>query len=151
CATATPTSGTGPYTYQWSPPGNQVTQTISNLSAGTYTVTVTDANGCTGTADYTVTEPPQLTVSDSVSLLNPPYNTTCPNAQDAWAIATAAGGTAPYTYVWSNGDSAAFADSLAGSITGTVYTVTAYDANGCSASDTILVVDPYQPISVILT
>lgn len=139
CATATPTSGTGPYTYQWSPPGNQVTQTISNLSAGTYTVTVTDANGCTGTADYTVTEPPQLTVSDSVSLLNPPYNTTCPNAADAWAIATAGGGTAPYTYVWSNGDSAAFADSLAGSITGTVYTVTAYDANGCSASDTILV------------
>ncbi len=42
--TANPASGTPPYTYQWSNGGT--TQTISNLAAGTYTVTVTDYAGC---------------------------------------------------------------------------------------------------------
>ncbi|MBI3510631.1 MAG: T9SS type A sorting domain-containing protein [Bacteroidetes bacterium] len=49
-ATATPTGGTGPYTYLWSP-GSQTTQTASGLGLGTYTVCVTDANGCASVCD----------------------------------------------------------------------------------------------------
>ncbi|RFS13431.1 PA14 domain-containing protein, partial [Emticicia sp. C21] len=45
-ATVTPVGGTSPYTYQWSPSGG-TGATASNLTAGTYTVTVTDAKGCT--------------------------------------------------------------------------------------------------------
>jgi PKD repeat protein len=44
-ATATPSGGTSPYFYVWSP-GGQTTQTATGLSAGTYTCTVTDNNGC---------------------------------------------------------------------------------------------------------
>jgi len=57
-ATATPTSGTLPYIYVWTPSGS--TQTISNLCSGTYNVTVTDANGCTVSGSVTLTDPNQL-------------------------------------------------------------------------------------------
>jgi uncharacterized repeat protein (TIGR01451 family) len=49
--TATPYGGTAPYTYTWIP-GGQTTQTIANVPAGTYSVSVTDANGCTGSGTY---------------------------------------------------------------------------------------------------
>ena len=55
-ATANPSNGTSPYTYVWSTGGT--TQTISGLSAGTYTVTVTDYKGCTETGTVTLTNPP---------------------------------------------------------------------------------------------
>ena len=51
-ASANPSGGQSPYTYAWSNGGN--TQTISNLAAGTYNVTVTDANGCQGTGSGVV-------------------------------------------------------------------------------------------------
>ncbi|HLG35528.1 MAG TPA: gliding motility-associated C-terminal domain-containing protein, partial [Bacteroidia bacterium] len=151
--------GTLPYTYNWSdipgnpPPGPSEPQNRDTLCAGTYTVTVTDSLGCTATMSFTISEPPQLTVTDTVSLLNPPYNTSCPDACDAWAQIFASGGTPPYTYLWSTvppltTDSI---DSLCGSFLGITYFYTVTDANGCSVTDSILVVDPYQPISIIST
>jgi len=59
-ATATPTSGTSPYTYTWTPSGN--TNTINNLCSGNYTVTITDSNGCTTNGSVTLTNPPQIIV-----------------------------------------------------------------------------------------
>ena len=52
-ATVTPSGGTGPYTYSWSPSGG-TSATASGLSAGTYTVTVIDANNCSTTAMVTI-------------------------------------------------------------------------------------------------
>jgi hypothetical protein len=54
-ATATPTSGTSPYTYVWTPSGN--TSTISNLCSGTYNATIIDAFGCQTTGSVTLTDP----------------------------------------------------------------------------------------------
>ena len=65
-ATVTPTSGTGPYTYLWTPSGGNGI-TASSLAAGIYTVTVTDANGCTVSATATITQPAVLTGIDRKS------------------------------------------------------------------------------------
>ncbi len=60
----TPSGGTGAFTYDWDNDGvgdNNDPQDLSNLSPGTYSVTVTDANGCTATLSVTINEPPEIT------------------------------------------------------------------------------------------
>src|SRR5690606_17183855 len=55
----TPTGGVGPYTYNWTPgnPTGEGTTSVTGLTAGTWTVTVTDANNCTATQNFTITQP----------------------------------------------------------------------------------------------
>ena len=55
----TPTGGAGGYTYNWTPgnPTGDGTVSVTGLTAGTWTCTVTDANTCTGTTSLTITEP----------------------------------------------------------------------------------------------
>src|SRR5689334_2141315 len=64
------TTGSGPFTYVWSP-SSQIGATVSNLCAGVYAVTMTDATGCTATSMVTITQPqvlsPQPCTSTNVS------------------------------------------------------------------------------------
>ncbi len=122
-ANASASGGTTPYTYAWS--NNQTGAALSGLAAGTYTVTATDANSCTGTATVTVgTTNTTLTVG-----VTDTDNTSC-GAPNGSATATASGGTAAYSYTWSTGGTTAAISSLAAG----TYTVTAFDANGCSGT-----------------
>jgi hypothetical protein len=120
-ATANPTGGGGaPYTYAWSNGGS--TATISNLSAGNYTVTVTGSNGGTGSASVQITQPAQLTATiiDQV-------NITCAIPTGS-ATVQAGGGTSPYNYAWSNGQNGQTATLSAGP-----FSITLTDAHGCTA------------------
>jgi hypothetical protein len=129
-ATATPTNGIIPYTYSWN--NGQTTQTATGLAAGSYTVTVTDALSSTGNAVATVIEPAALTVSvTNTSVL-------CNGGNTGSASASVSGGTNPYTFSWSNGQSSSAATAL---ISGS-YTVTVTDANGCSATSNTTVTEP---------
>lgn len=130
-ATVSPTGGVAPYTYLWSNGAN--TATITNLVTGTYTVTVTSSQGCTLSATTTVNEPTTFAVT--VAATNP----TCPSLNNGSATATATGGTTAYTYLWSNAATTATASGLVAS---TVYTVTATDANGCTATASTTLVSP---------
>ena len=130
-ATVTPSGGTAPYSYAWSNlPGN--TQTVNNLPAGTYTVTVTDANGCITTQNFIVTEPVALVGNSSVT--NPIL---CAGGMATVSV-SATGGTAPYTGIGS-------LSQIAGTQT---YTVT--DANGCSTTTTTTITEP-TPLSISTT
>jgi len=120
-ASVTADGGTAPYTYLWN--NGATTDEISNLSAGTYSVTVTDANGCTTTASYEVTQPTLLTASITNN------STACSNK----ATVATVGGALGYTYLWSNG---ATTSSINDVPVGT-YTVTVTDANGCTATASI--------------
>ena len=128
----TVSGGTDPFTYAWS--NNEGTEDIADLTAGTYTVTVTDANGCTATLTETVEEPAVLTVSTSS------MPSTCGDANGT-ATADPQGGTAPYSYAWDNGQDAKTATGL---LAGT-YEVTVTDANSCEATATIDVSDEGAP------
>ncbi len=138
-ATAFPNGGTAPYLFNWNT--GATTQTISALSPGTYTVVVTDANGCTAQGSFTVTSPPDLTVSIQAT---DPVN--CFGESDATLTATASGGTPAYTYAWSTGDTG----PTIGSLPAGTYTVTATDANGCTAMASFTVTQS-QEIDVTIT
>lgn len=119
-ATVEVTGGATPYTYSWT--GGQTTQTAVNLTAGTYTCTVTGAMGSgTATAVAVLTQPPAMVLNTSVS-----GSVTC--VAEATATATATGGTPGYTYQWSDGQTGNVAtfDMVGG------YLVTATDVNGCT-------------------
>jgi PKD repeat protein len=127
--TATITSGTPPYTFAWSNDGT--TAMLSNLAAGTYTVTVTDGSAQT-TASATVTQSLSIElVFDIVS------QTGCANAAPNGQIAPTAvgGGALPYAYLWSNG---ATVGNLVGLAAGT-YTATVTNADGCTRSFSVSV------------
>jgi hypothetical protein len=129
-ATATPSGNLSPVTYAWS--NGATTATISNLTAGTYTVTVTESVNCTATASYTVTEPSDITLACAKT------DATTTGGSNGTATVTATGGTSPYTYLWSNGATTASITSL----TAGTYTVTVTDANGCSDVCSSTIVEP---------
>uniref|UniRef100_UPI003A8DE63C T9SS type A sorting domain-containing protein n=1 Tax=Flavobacterium sp. TaxID=239 RepID=UPI003A8DE63C len=126
----TVTGGTAPYTYVWS--NTAITEDMVGLTAGTYDVTVTDANGCTATASATVTEPTALMASALTTAVS------CNGGSNGTVDLTVTGGTAPYTYVWSN---TATTEDLTGLAAGT-YDVTVTDANGCTATASATVTEP---------
>lgn len=223
--TSTPSSGNMPYTYVWS--SGQTTQNLSNVSPGSYTVTVKDASGCTVTSNGSVNAPLPAAVStaaipnkkitcvsgpvsmtgvtsqssittlwttsgtgtfSNVASLNTLYTPTtadftkgsitlyidvngnCGSARDSVILslgpkvfalgsdpecgesnyglgtinAAGSGGKSPYTYLWSNGQTAASVPLMSpGS-----YTVTVTDANGCSITS-VATINPLVINSVI--
>jgi hypothetical protein len=130
--------GSAPYNYSWSNGKN--TEDISSLQAGKYNLTVIDAMSCSQTVSVELTEPEALFVS--VTAISPG----CSGANNGSASATVTGGTAPFSYSWSTGATAASIDELSeGS-----YTVIVTDAMLCSVSETIEIVSP-TPMEVSLT
>jgi hypothetical protein len=129
-ASITADGGTLSYSYSWSNGGT--TASISNLTSGLYTVTVTDGNGCTKSASYQVTEPTVLTANGNGT------NVSCYSGSNGTATVTAGGGTLPYSYLWSNGGTTASISNL----TAGLYTVTVTDGNGCTKTASYQVTQP---------
>jgi gliding motility-associated-like protein len=134
-AIATASSGTAPYTYSWNTTPVKTGATATGLSPGTYTVTATDAKGCTATSTVTIGSPPVLvaaiTTKDSVS---------CYGGNDGKATATATGGAPPYTYSWNT--TPAQTTAMATGLSGGVRVVTVTDANGCTDTESVSILQP---------
>ena len=113
--------GSAPYTYDWS--SGETTEDISGLSAGTYSCTITDDIGCeVSTGDIVIyNEPGDLDVTTDVV-----SDEVCSNGEGAIYVSTT-GGTAPYSYSWSDGSTSE--DNL--DLTAGSYTLTVTDAVGC--------------------
>lgn len=112
-------------------------------TAGTYAVDleVTSSNGCTASTTQ------NLTVSPLPSINATHTDILCAGQANGTASATAAGGTAPYSYQWNDifqSNTAAIDDLNSGG-----YTITVTDANGCGADTTVVVAEP-APINVVL-
>jgi gliding motility-associated-like protein len=128
--------GTTGYTYQWS--NNATTQDIYNLTAQTYTVTVTDANTCTGTASAVVSQPAALVIAEVHTNLN------CNGAGNGTITTTTTGGTGSYNYNWGIG---IVTPNRTGLQAGT-YTLTVTDNNACTVSKAVTIT---QPAGTVLT
>jgi len=133
-ATVLPSGGTGVYTYLWSNATSATTANVTGLCAGTYSVVVTDENGCIhDTTNLVVTQPPALVLTKTA-----PVAAFC-NQADGSDNVTIAGGTPPYVYAWSNGQTST---SLTGVKPGS-YCFGVQDANKCQ--DSICVIIPNTP------
>ncbi len=137
----TVTGGTPGYSFNWSGPSTSNVEDISNAPAGNYTLTVTDTKSCTKTTNFSISQPIQA-LSNSKIISNVDCNGTATGDIDlsVW------GGTAPYSYSWSNG---ILSQDLS-NITQGNYTVLITDAKGCTLNDNILVTQP-QSLSGTLT
>ena len=119
--TASPTGGSLPYTYSWS--NGATTTSISGLIAGNYyAVTITDANGCQAYGSSYVSN--TGLVFDSI---NTQVHATSCGANGSINIVMITG-TAPFTFLWSNGSTG----SVVTGLTAGQYSVTATDVNGCT-------------------
>lgn len=131
-ASVSPSNGTAPYLYNWN--NGATTQTITNVAAGSYSVTITDGNGCSGTISNIVVSNPNSPIVN----ISSSQNVSCNGGNNGSATATASGGTAPFSYLWSNGTSLAGATNLpAGN-----YTVTVTDAASCAGVANVNITQP---------
>ena len=118
--------GTPPYNYAWS--NGAVSQNISNLQPGTYTVTITDAIGCSSSGSRTVNEPAPLNIQV--------FSTTADcGVANGTASVSVTGGTNPYNYGWSNGE----ASQAISGLTSGIYSVTVTDNNGCEQIEQVTI------------
>jgi len=115
----TTTGGTPLYNYLWNT--GATTPGISNLAAGTYTITVTDANTCKSVKSSVITSPTALGANGTVA------NVTCYGGNNGIASFTAYGGTPPYLYHWGIGG---YSQMINGLTAGRYY-LTITDANMC--------------------
>lgn len=129
-ASVSPQGGTQTFTFSWSN-GSSV-NAINNLTASTYTVTITDGNGCTLIENILVTEP------DSLTLQTVSNNPLCFGDNSGSIIVTTYGGVPDYTYAWSN----AVLTSNNTQITAGSYSLTITDANNCRDSLSIVLQNP---------
>ncbi|MEZ4920669.1 MAG: gliding motility-associated C-terminal domain-containing protein [Saprospiraceae bacterium] len=128
----TPGGGTSPYTYLWS--DMSAAQNLSNVAAGTYTVTITDNNNCTAVFSTEVGQPQALTLNLSTTPVN------CFSGMDGTATAVPGGGVGNFTFQWSNGENTATASGLSAGMA----TVTITDGNGCTSTNSIEVLQPTE-------
>lgn len=129
-ASASPSGGSPAYTYSWS--NGQVSSTATGLGAGTYTVTVTDSRGCTNSQTVSVSNAngPVATMSQT--------NILCNGLCTGSATANVTGGSSPYTYAWSSGQST----SAINNICAGTYTNIVTDNSGCTIIQTVTITQP---------
>ncbi len=127
-------SGIPPFSYNWS--NGDTNQSITNLIAGSYTVTITDANGCRIDGEVTLTEPAPFMVSFLVSQPG------CFDQKNGNITVEETGGVAPIRY---SIDGINFQPSPSfTNLGGGTYQVTALDANGCEQKEIIGINVPLQ-------
>jgi SprB repeat len=125
--TITPVDGVAPYTYTWS--NGATGNSISGLTGGVYTVTITDGSGCSITRTFVLASPTAISATSAVS------NSQC-GSEGAYSIdLSVSGGSFPYTYLWFTG--AATEDVM--SLNSGTYSVQIADANGCTITKDVVV------------
>jgi hypothetical protein len=138
--TCSPKGGDAALSYSWS--NSETTQTISSISSGNYTITVSDGLNCT--SSQTINLPNNL---PAVFANDTSVNTTCFGSCDGFASITVTSGTGPYTYLW---DNAATTSSITSICAGS-YSYTVTDVNGCLFSNSLTVNSPNEITGSFIT
>ncbi len=136
-ATITPTGGTAPYAYSWSPSGG-TNATATGLCSGSYTCTITEAGGYQIQKSVSIFNPTPLSITN-ISVTNVSCNGM---ADGSVSNNVASGGTPGYTYNWTPGNPTGDGTTNVTGLTAGNWTCTVTDANACTASLTSTVTQP---------
>ena len=135
-----PVGGTGaPYTFSWSS-GLPNNDTVSNLLAGAYSVTVRDGNNCSAVANLNVGQPTALVFNAAQT-----KNIRCLNGSDGFITVSVSGGSGTYTYDWSH--DATFHQTNATNLPAGNYVITVTDINNCSLSISYTLTQPVNGVT----
>lgn len=135
------TGGTPPYTLTSF--GNVQGNMITDLPAGSYSVTVSDANGCSKAVPVTISSPPQIAITMS------PSHVTCFGLSDGSVYVTASNGVAPYFYDIGTGP---LTSGMFPALPAGTYAVTVTDYNNCTETATATILEPAElTVNVITT
>ena len=133
--------GSYPYSYLWTGPNGFIdtVTSITDLSVGTYSVTVTDANLCQLTDSFAISQPTPLQLNVISSSIK---DVSCYGLEDGSAEVEVLSntGTAPYEFLWTNGKTTALNDSLDAGIS----TCTITDLNGCQETISVTIDEPAE-------
>ncbi|MEM6262887.1 MAG: hypothetical protein AAGI38_10295 [Bacteroidota bacterium] len=124
------TGGTAPYQYQWS--NGTVISSLNNVTAGTYTVTISDFNNCRKEDTVIISEPTEIVPNATVTPVG------CAGDANGEILLAPSGGTPPYTYQWVGGQTANFLNNLAAG----TYVVTITDGNNCTKTEPFVLRNP---------
>ena len=125
-------NGLPPYQYSFNGGPFTPNNKLSGIPAGSYTVEVQDANDCKGFFTFAIGEPDPLEVQVQGKDIS------CFGLKDGEAQALVTGGTAPYTYQWSDFQQSDLAKGLPAG----TYGVTVTDDRGCVASTSVTLAQP---------
>lgn len=134
----TVTGGVSPYTYAWS--NGAISEDLTNLAPGNYSVTVTDAANATTTASATISQPTILALNTTTTDATTPGGT-------GTIVINASGGNQPYTF---QVNGAPIGGGTFNTVAG-CYTVQVIDVNGCTANTIACITQPlpYQVESLV--
>ncbi|MBI2271142.1 MAG: gliding motility-associated C-terminal domain-containing protein [Bacteroidetes bacterium] len=144
-ATIAASGGTPNYTYSWSTLPGQTGQTVTGLSAGTYTLTLTDSQNCFAQQTITITQPSTPLTASIASQ----SNVACYGKESGTATVTPIGGTANYSYSWST--SPAQTNQTATGLSAGSYTVKVIDARNCSVQQMVTITQPVSALNASIT
>jgi gliding motility-associated-like protein len=122
--------GSPPFAFLWNT--GTADSAIHTLMAGVYSCTATDVQGCTLTASFDISEPPALSLTATAG------DVACFNGQEGSTQAMATGGTAPFVFLWNDGQTTAQITGLPAA----TYTVTVTDANACTSVAESIIASP---------
>jgi len=137
-------NGNAPFDYNWSDPQFNGLSNLTDLPAGTYSVTVTDGNGCTSEDEIELAEPDPINIF--CTEIAPE---SFPGAGDGIGGIDLSGGTSPYDIDYDN--NAGANGTIIGVGAGTTdipnlpagtYEVVVTDANGCTTTCNFTITDP---------
>ncbi|MFN8308656.1 MAG: gliding motility-associated C-terminal domain-containing protein [Chitinophagales bacterium] len=123
------------YNYVWNTLPAQITQDVTGLTQGNYTVIATDSLGCADTATFNLTEPSALIIS-GITKSDP----LCYHGSNGTATVTATGGSGGYHYSWNTNPAQHTATAV--SLSAQTYTATVTDDSACAIVDSIQLNNP---------
>jgi gliding motility-associated-like protein len=137
-ATVIVNTGNGPYQYEWS--NGDTTASVQGLGVGIYEVLLTDDFGCQVTLEVEISQPDQIDIDLNSPDLGGGFNVNPYGADNGSITADVFGGTAPYNYNWSTGETT---QDLTGLAAGT-YNLVLTDENGCPGNASIILTQPMK-------